>query len=41
MSKKILFMGTPDYATKIFEEIVNSKYEIVGLYTQPDNLVGR
>jgi len=41
MSKKILFMGTPDYATKIFEEIVNSKYEIVGLFTQPDKPVGR
>jgi len=41
MSKKILFMGTPDYATKIFQEIVNSKYEIVGLFTQPDKPVGR
>ena len=41
MSKKILFMGTPDYATKIFEEILNSSYEIVGLFTQPDKPVGR
>lgn len=41
MSKRILFMGTPDYATKIFEEILNSSYEIVGLFTQPDKPVGR
>ena len=40
--KKILFMGTPDYATKIFEEILNNEnYEIVGLFTQPDKKVGR
>ena len=41
MSKKIVFMGTPDYATKIFEEILNSSYELVGLFTQPDKPVGR
>lgn len=40
-SKKILFMGTPDYATKIFEEILNSSYTIVGLFTQPNKPVGR
>ena len=41
MSKKILFMGTPDYATTIFKELMNSEYEIVGLFTQPDKPVGR
>lgn len=41
MGKRILFMGTPDYATKIFEEILNSSYEIVGLFTQPDKPIGR
>lgn len=41
MSKKILFMGTPDYATTIFKEIFNSNFEIVGLFTQPDKPVGR
>ena len=41
MSKKILFMGTPDYATEIFKELLNSKYEIIGLFTQPDKPVGR
>lgn len=41
MSKKVLFMGTPDYATKIFEELMNSSYEVVALFTQPDKKVGR
>ena len=41
MSKRILFMGTPDYATRIFKELINSSYEIVGLFTQPDKPVGR
>ncbi len=41
LSKKILFMGTPDYATTIFKELLKSKYEIVGLFTQPDKPVGR
>ena len=34
-------MGTPDYATEIFKELLNSKYEIIGLFTQPDKPVGR
>jgi methionyl-tRNA formyltransferase len=41
MSKKIVFMGTPDYATKIFQELCENNYNIVALYTQPDKKVGR
>ena len=41
MSKRILFMGTPDYATTIFKELLDSNYEIVWLFTQPDKPVGR
>ncbi len=41
MSKKILFMGTPDYATAIFTKLLESKYELIGLFTQPDKPVGR
>ena len=41
MSKRILFMGTPDYATAIFKELLTSNYEVVGLFTQPDKPVGR
>ncbi len=39
--KRVLFMGTPDYATAIFEVLLASKYEIIGLFTQPDKPVGR
>lgn len=41
LSKRILFMGTPDYATTIFIELLQSNYEIVGLFTQPDKPFGR
>jgi methionyl-tRNA formyltransferase len=41
MSKRILFMGTPDYATTIFKELINSQYEVIGLFTQPDKPFGR
>lgn len=39
---KIIFMGTPNYAKEILEEILNnSKIEVVAVYTQPDKPVGR
>ena len=41
MSKRVLFMGTPDYATTIFKELLSSDYEVIGLFTQPDKPVGR
>ena len=41
MRKRILFMGTPDYATTILKELLQSNYELVGLFTQPDKPVGR
>ena len=36
----ILFMGTPDYAEIILKNLIE-KYNIVGVYTQPDKPVGR
>ncbi len=40
--KKIVFMGTPEYATIILEMLLNSKkYSIEALFTQPDKPVGR
>ena len=39
--KRILFMGTPDYATIIFERLLEKDYNIVALFTQPDKPVGR
>jgi len=40
-SKRIIFMGTPDYATAIFEQLLENDYNIVALFTQPDKPVGR
>ena len=37
---RIVFMGSPDYATKILDSLY-SHYEIVAVYTQPDKPVGR
>jgi len=39
--KKIVFMGTPDYATVIFEKLLEADYNIIALFTQPDKPVGR
>jgi len=39
--QRIIFMGTPDYATIIFKELLENDYNIVALFTQPDKPVGR
>ena len=41
MNKKIIFMGTPSYATVIFERLLNENYNLLALFTQPDKKVGR
>jgi len=38
---KIVFMGTPDYATEILKEILKSNIEVALLVTQMDKAVGR
>ena len=38
---KIVFMGTPDYAAVTLKALINSKHNIVGVFAQPDNKVGR
>ncbi len=38
---RIVFMGTPDYATVIFEKLLEEDFNIVALFTQPDKKVGR
>ena len=38
----VIFMGTPDYAEKILERLINeSGINVVAVYTQPDKPVGR
>jgi len=40
--KKVIFMGTPDYAGAILQSLVSqSDIEVVAVYTQPDKPVGR
>ncbi len=39
---RVLFMGTPSYATEILKTLIDdSNIEVVGLVTQPDKPVGR
>lgn len=38
---KILFMGTPDFAKRSLEALINAGHEICGVVTQPDKPVGR
>ncbi len=38
---RILFMGTPDFAATILKKLIESKYEIIGVVTQPDKQKGR
>ncbi len=38
---KIVFMGTPDFAKKSLEEIVENGYKVVGVFSNPDKPAGR
>lgn len=39
---RIIFMGTPDYASEILKTLINDPaVEVVAVYTQPDKPVGR
>ncbi|TKI69721.1 methionyl-tRNA formyltransferase [Sulfurimonas crateris] len=39
---RIIFMGTPEYAGRILEKVINTNgIEVVAVYTQPDKPVGR
>jgi len=35
MSLKIVFMGTPEFSVPALEALINSKFEILSIYTQP------
>lgn len=41
MSKRIVFMGTPSYATVIFAKLLEKNFDVVALFTQSDKKVGR
>lgn len=37
----IVFMGTPDFAVPCLEKLIENKYNVVGVFSQPDKKVGR
>ena len=38
---KIVFMGTPEFATCILEELIKENFNIVAIVTAPDKPAGR
>ncbi|HAN44345.1 MAG TPA: methionyl-tRNA formyltransferase, partial [Ruminococcaceae bacterium] len=38
---KIIFMGTPEFAAVSLQRLIDEKYEIAAVFTQPDKPVGR
>ena len=38
---KVVFMGTPDYAARALEAIINAGHEVTAAVTQPDRPKGR
>ena len=38
---RIVFMGTPDFAAASLKKLIDEKYEIAGVFTQPDKPKGR
>ena len=38
---RIVFMGTPDFAAASLEKLIAEKFEVVGVFTQPDKPKGR
>ena len=39
--KKIIFLGTPEFAACVLQGLIDAKYNIVAVVTQPDKPVGR
>ncbi len=38
---RIVFMGTPDFAVPCLEKLINSRHDVVAVFSQPDKPVGR
>lgn len=38
---RILFMGTPDFAAASLKKLIDEKFDVVGVFTQPDKPKGR
>lgn len=40
-SLNIIFAGTPDFAARHLQALLNSQHNVIGVYTQPDRPAGR
>ncbi|WP_108652582.1 methionyl-tRNA formyltransferase [Dongshaea marina] len=40
-SLKIIFAGTPDFAARHLEKLLDSEHQVIAVYTQPDRPAGR
>lgn len=38
---KIIFAGTPDFAARHLQALINSEHDVIAVYTQPDRPAGR
>lgn len=41
MSLRIIFAGTPQFAVPTLQALINSKHQVIAVYTQPDRPAGR
>ena len=41
MNLRIIFMGTPDFAVRALEALLESPHKVVAVYTQPPRPAGR
>jgi methionyl-tRNA formyltransferase len=41
MEKRIIFMGTPEFSVPSLKALINSDFQVVAVYTQPDRRAGR
>ena len=41
MARRLVFMGTPEFAVPSLEALVHSSYQVVAVCTQPDRKIGR
>ena len=39
--KKIVFLGTPEFSACVLQGLIDAKYNIIAVVTQPDKPVGR
>lgn len=38
---KVIFMGTPDFSVPVLQSLLDEKYDVIAVVTQPDRPVGR